>query len=104
MAEDANRLVLDEFNSTFITYDLEPGIYTFKDFSEILLKKFKPEYEGYHNAIDIDFDDTTMKTKLVVKSGIEAIRLDEKSFLKLSWVSTHIGIINTIMNTLVRKL
>ena len=30
--------------------------------------------------IDIEYDDITMKTKLVVKSGIIAIRFDEKSF------------------------
>ena len=30
--------------------------------------------------IDIEYDDITMKTKLVVKSGTIAIRFDEKSF------------------------
>ena len=30
--------------------------------------------------IDIDYDDLTMKTKLVVRSGIIAIRFDEQSF------------------------
>ena len=30
--------------------------------------------------IDIEYDDITMKTKLVVRSGIIAIRFDEKSF------------------------
>ena len=30
--------------------------------------------------IDIEYDDITMKTKLVVKSGIIAKRFDEKSF------------------------
>ena len=34
--EDDIRLVLDEYNSNLITYDLPPGIYTFKDLSEIL--------------------------------------------------------------------
>ena len=80
LVEDDIKLVLDEYNSSFITYELEPGIYTFKDISEALLKILQPEYEGYHNAIDIEFDNITMKTKLVVRYGIIAIRFDEKSF------------------------
>ena len=80
LVEDDIKLVLDEYNSSFITYKLEPGIYTFKDISEALLKILQPEYEGYHNAIEIEFDDITMKTKLVVRVGIIAIRFDEKSF------------------------
>ena len=80
LVEDVIRLVLDEYNSSFITNELEPGIYTFKDFSEILLKILQPEYAGCQNAIDIEFDDITMKTRLVVRSGIIAIRFDEKSF------------------------
>ena len=67
LIEDDLKLVLDEYNSSFITYELEPGIYTFKDISEALLKILQPEYEGYHNAIDIEYDDITMKTKLVVR-------------------------------------
>ena len=78
--EDDVKLVLDEYNSSFITYELDPGIYTFKDISEALLKILQPEYDGYHNTIDIEYDDITMKTKLVVKHGIIAIRFDEKSF------------------------
>ena len=83
---------------------LEPGVYTFKEISEALLKILQPEYEGYHNAIDIEFDDITMKSKLVVRPGIIANRFDQKSFLLLSLVLLHIGIINTIMNTLARRL
>ena len=35
--EDDIKLVLDEYNSSFITYELTPGIYTFKNFPELLL-------------------------------------------------------------------
>ena len=80
LVEDDVKLVLDEYNSSFITYELDPGIYNFKDISEALLKSRKPEYDGYHNAIDIEYDDITMKTRLLVKHGIIAIRFDEKSF------------------------
>ena len=80
LVEDDIKLVLDEYNSSFITYELQPGIYTFKDISEALLKILQPEYDGYLNAIDIEYDDIIMKTKLEVRAGIIAIRFDEKSF------------------------
>ena len=80
LVNDDVKLVLDEYNSSFVLYELDPCIYTFKDISEGLLKILQPEYDGYHNAIDIEYDDITMKTKLVVRSGIIAIRFDEKSF------------------------
>ena len=34
LVQDDVKLVLDEYNSNFITYELDPGIYTFKDISE----------------------------------------------------------------------
>ena len=104
LVEDDIKLVLDEYNSNFITCKIEPGIYTFKDISEAVFNILQSEYPGPSNVIDIEYDDITMKTKLVVKSGIIAIRFDEKSFLVLFSVLLQVGIINTIINTLVRKL
>ena len=80
LVEDDNKLVLDEYNSNFITYELEPGIYTFKDISEALFNILQSEYHGPGNIIDVEYDDITMKTKLVVRYGIIAKRFDEKSF------------------------
>ena len=80
LVEDDIKLVLDEYNSSFITYELEPGIYTFKDISEALYNIIQSEYLEPANVIDIEYDDITMKTKLVVGYGIIAIRFDEKSF------------------------
>ena len=80
LIEDDVKLVLDEYNSSFITYELEPGIYTFKDISEALFNILQSEYPVPSNTIVIEFDDITRKTKLVVNSGIIAIRFDEKSF------------------------
>ena len=80
LVQDDVKLVLDEYNSSFITYKLEPGIYTFKDVSEVLFNILQSEYPGPSNVIDTEHDDITMKTKMVVKSGIIAIRFDEKSF------------------------
>ena len=77
---DDIKLVLDEYNSSFITYQLQPGIYTFRDLSEALFNILQTEYPGPSNVIDIEYDDITMKTKLVLRSGIIAIRFDEKSF------------------------
>ena len=88
LVEDDIKLVLDEYNSNFNTYEIEPGIYTFKDISEALLKSIPPEYAGFHKAIDIEYDDITMKTKLKPRTMIVAIRFDEKSFF-----STVLGFI-----------
>ena len=80
LVQDDVKLVLDVYNSSFITYELDPGIYTFKDISEALFNILQSEYPGPSNVIDIEYDDITMKTKLVVNNGIIAIRFDEKSF------------------------
>ena len=76
LVQDDIRLVLDEYNSKFITSELERGIYTFKDISEAFLRILQPEHEGFLNAIDIELDDITMKTKMVVRTrtGIIAIK------------------------------
>ena len=80
LVEDDIKLVLDEYNSRFITYELQPGIYTFKYISEALFNILQTEYPGPSNAIVIEYDDNTRKTRLIVKEGIIAIRFDEKSF------------------------
>ena len=63
-----------------ITYELEPGIYSFKDLSEALFNILQPEYPASSTIIVIEFDDITGRTKLVVRSGIIAIIFDESSF------------------------
>ena len=80
MVEDDVKLVLEEYNSSFITFEIPPGIYTFKDSSESLLYFLQSEYKGDFNTIVIEYDDVTMKTKLVVRPGNTAKRIDEKSF------------------------
>ena len=79
MVEDDIKLVLDEYNSSFITYKITPGIYTFKDLSEALFNILQLEYPEANSEIVIEFDDITRKTKLIVRSGIIAKRFDEKS-------------------------
>ena len=80
LVEDDITLVLDEYNSSFIIYEIKPGIYTFKDISVVLLNFLQSEYKGEINKNVIEYDDITMKTKLNVRPGIIAIRFDEKSF------------------------
>ena len=74
------NLVLDEYNSSFLTYELQPGIYTFKDISEAFFYILQSEYPQSNSEILIRLDDVIRKTKLVVNSGIIAIRFDENSF------------------------
>ena len=50
-----------------------------KDLSEFLTFNFQKENDPNH-SINIEVDDITMKTKLVVRSSNIAIRFDEKSF------------------------
>ena len=80
LIEDDVKLVLDEYKSSFITYEISRGIYTFKEISEALFNILQSEYPIPSNTIVIEFDDITRKTKLVVSSDIIAIRFDEKSF------------------------
>ena len=80
LIEDDIKLVLDEYNSSFITYELEPGIYSYRDIAEAVFYILQSEYPQSNSEILIRLDDITRKTKLVVRTGIIAIRFDEKSF------------------------
>ena len=61
LVEDYIKLVLNEYNSCFITYGLQPDIYTFKDTSEALLNLLLLEYPKSSSEIVIEFDDITRK-------------------------------------------
>ena len=105
LVESDIKLVLDEYNSNFITYELTPGIYNFKDISDGLYNVLQSEYPGPANVIDVEYDHITEKTKLFARYGIMALRFDEKSFfLVIFLVLLQVGIINPIIITLARKL
>ena len=72
--------VLDEYISSFVTYGISPGIYTFRETSEPLFKILQFKYPDSSSEIVNDIDDITRKTKLVVNFGIIAIRFDDKLF------------------------
>ena len=103
LVEDDIRLVLDKYNSNFFTYELQPGIDTFKDLSEALFNILQFDYPSSNSDIAIEFDDITRKTKLVVRSGILAIRFGGGlSFSTVFGFTPRLVIINTITNTLVK--
>ena len=101
--EDDIEMAPDEYNSKFITNELQAGIYTLKDISEALLKILQPVYELDKNSFKVEFVDITMKTNLVVRPGFIAIRFDEKSFFSTILGLLQDGIINARINTLVRN-
>ena len=80
LVEDDVKLVLDEYNSSFVTYKLEPGIYSYRDISEALFYILQSEYPSSDSEILMRLDPITRKTKLVVNSGYIAIRFEENSF------------------------
>ena len=104
LIEDEIRLGLDEYNSGFVTYNLEPGIYSYRDLSEASFYILQSEYPQSSSEILIRLDDVTRKIKLVVRSRIIIIRFDEKSFFSSILGLLQAGITNTIINTLVKKL
>ena len=79
LVEDDIKLVLDEHISSFIANELPLCIHTFKDISEFLAINIQRENDP-SRVLDIEFDDTIMKTKLVIRKGIIAIKFDQTSF------------------------
>ena len=54
LIEDDVKLVLDEYNSSFLTYELEPGIYSYREFSEALFNILQLEYPSSDSKISLD--------------------------------------------------
>ena len=102
LIEDDIRLVLDKYNSCFIASEITSGIYTFKDHSELLLRNSQLGFDGFNNSANNEFNDISMRSKMIVTPDIIALWFDEKSFSVVSYVSTLIGILDTIMNIIVR--
>ena len=82
LAEEDIQLLLKEYNSHFITYELTPGIYSVQDISDTI-----HTFSGHMEIIQIEYDDIGMKTKFILKYIGEqkmfvlgTLRLDERSF------------------------
>ena len=82
LAEEDIQLILKEYNSGFITYELTPGIYSIQDISDTI-----HTFSGHMETIQIEYDDISMKTKIILKyiGGqkmlvLGTLRFDERSF------------------------
>ena len=86
------QLILKQYNSKFITYKFPPGVYTFKDLSEVLSKGFKNEfdlrklrlnlkYDKFESNI-IENDNVTLITNLILRYDIKVLRFNKKSVVK----------------------
>ena len=54
LIEDDVKLLIDEYNSSFITYELEPGIYSYREVSEALFNFHQLEYPSSDIKISLD--------------------------------------------------
>ena len=92
---DDIQIISQQYFSKINTYETFPGIYLNKNFTEVLSSGFKSEigirekmrliveYDRL-NSIIIEYDDFAMRTKLIVRAYILALRFDQKSFLVVS--------------------
>ena len=54
------QLILKEYKSHFITYELSPEIYTIQDISDAV-----HTFSGHSEIIEIEYNDISMKTKII---------------------------------------
>ena len=80
--EEDFQLILKEFNSHFITYELTPGIYSIQGISDSIYT-----FNVNNESIQVEYDDISMKTKFILKYIGErkmfvlgTLRFDERSF------------------------
>ena len=77
--EDDIQLNLKQNNANFVTYELDPGIYTIENLQEDIHPL--GDHEG---TLQIEYDHLNKKTKIILtRSGsiLGTLRFDEKSFL-----------------------
>ena len=79
--EEDFQLILKQYNSHFITYELTPGIYTNQVISDTI-----HTFSGHSEIIEIGYDDIAMKTTIILKYkggqnkfGLGTLRFDERS-------------------------
>ena len=79
--EEDIQLILKQYKSHFITYELSPGIYTIQDISHTVRT-----FSGHEGRLQIEYDDINKKTKINLTRAGEvfmSLRFDEKSFITL---------------------
>ena len=80
--EEDIQLILKEYNSHFITYQLTPGIYTMQDISDAI-----KTFSGHEVTTELVYDDITRRATIVLKFKDEkakfalgTLRFDKQSF------------------------
>ena len=80
--EEDIQLILKEYNSHFITYQLTPGIYTMQDISDAI-----KTFSGHEVTIELVYDDITKRATIVLKFKVKkekfalgTLRFDKQSF------------------------
>ena len=80
--EEDIQLILKEYNSHFITYELTPGIYTIQDISDAI-----QTFSGHEETIQLEYDDISMRATIILKFKNEkmkfalgTLRFDKQSF------------------------
>ena len=76
--EGDSQLILKQNISNFVTHKITPGIYSIEDISHAVYTM--GDHEG---TLQIEYDDITMKTKLILKrfgGAFRTLRFNEKSF------------------------
>ena len=80
--EEDIQLILKEYNSHFITYELTPGIYTIQDISDAI-----QTFSGHQETIQLENDDISMRTTIILKFknkktmfALGTLRFDRQSF------------------------
>ena len=61
--EEDIQLILKQYHSHFITYELTPGIYAIRDISDTI-----HTFGGHSEIIEIVYDDIRMKSKIILKN------------------------------------
>ena len=86
--EEDIQLILKEYNSYFITYQLTPGIYIMQDFSDAI-----KTFSGHEVTIESEYDDITKRATIVSKyrDGKEKFALGTLRFDNQSFFHTLLG-------------
>ena len=87
--EDDFRLILKQYNSNFVTYKSDPGVYTIKD-----QQKAVHSLGDYEGTLKNEYNDVIMKTKFFKTrfgSIFGTLRFDKKIVSILYYVLHHIG-------------
>ena len=80
--EEDIQLILKEYKSHFVTYELTPGIYSIQDISDAI-----QTFSGHEETIQLEYNDISMRTTIVLKFKNEkkkfalgTLRFDKQSF------------------------